>query len=306
MSETTGDNSPLLADMLKRQLIGGEKPVPSGSIPAQPDEDEAWQNRELRKIRAFQMWHSVLTPQPAARPAGEAAATRTEEKLGVDLGTIFKAMADQVTTAYSTLADLMKKNPQSNTDPYLQHLESELKEVKQTLQGAGADPLEAITSSYERMNQLSQVMREHLGIPASAPAAVVSDIVPQIQLEEVKQRTLLMQQQHDKEMAVLKRGFEKEDKRWEEEFSLKRLQFVENKRMRSKAGDLAEGLIGGLLDSFKVGGEGEEGIFAGGKSGKYRCPECGATLKLTDPNAAEVTCQVCHTPLVRPEEPPKG
>lgn len=242
------------------------------------------------KLRAFR--EAAGLNQEGSRQAEPRAA----EQFKVDVGAIFTAQTDLVKEALEKLHQARSVGPTSQADPYLQHLENDLTQMRLRLETAPADPLELLAQSSERMKMVAQTLKEHLGIPSGVQVGQ-GDVGRLIELEQLKQQGQERQHQWQEQMEEQRRQWAREDRRWMEEFKLKRMEFMDDRQARTRAADALEDLAGALVENIDAerSEEEEEGQVSQRvrKPKSFPCEICGERVQVASRDAEDATCSGC-------------
>ena len=229
------------------------------------------------RLKAFKQGAGMTDNPPPANPT-----TRTEEKLGINVGDIIKAQADMLTTMMTTMmakaSELQTKSP---NDPFFQYLVQEIKDLKGKHEAEPTDPL-AVISAFD---QIANVMKKHLGSPEGIKVTG-SDINALMELERLKMESADRQRQWQEEIEERRAGREMEMIRWQDETRLRWAEFKGKRESRDKAmGELSD-LAGAIIEGMEGGGGGVSRGVA------VKCPTCGEHLKVR-PGTKTVECSTC-------------
>lgn len=262
---------------LPAQLV--EKPKEKEKDPIEEIEAATYRGERLR---AFKHGAGIKDEQPPPP-----APTKSEEKIGIDVGAIFKSQSDVVNKALDKLSEVQKG---STTDPYLQHLEGDLQALQQKIEAGGVDPIDHLTQTQTKLDALFDSFKKRLGISESANVKI-SDMPTMIELEKIK---IASQEGHDRwteEMAEKKHRWEIEDRHWLEELELKKSTAANTQKLaekdeqrKDKAMTRLGDLVGGVIESIET----EEGYEASPKKEKAAQPP--AQERIIKPKKFKCTC----------------
>lgn len=220
-----------------------------GADPIQAIEEATYRGQ---RMRAF------------SKAAGLEEKPKEEQKIGIDVGSVVKALAEQNTALMLKVAEMMTARP---ADPLLTHLMQDLKETKEQLQSS--DPFEALTQTQQRYSTMLSQMKKDLGLPETMKANV-SDMPLMLELERIKGERDERRQQWDldREDRNKKWDFEREelhrrwvieDRRWEAEFQIKKLELEKTSQVKDKAfgelADLAQAIVSGIVEERASAGQ---------------------------------------------------
>lgn len=234
--------------------------------------------------------------------------TKEEEKTTVDLGSIFKSQSDLTTNLINKVVEAKEAAPKGGEmSLFLAHILQELKDTKDRMEemrnkppAPQVDPLDSILSTQSRMKQLTDSMREHLGI-TDLTNNRGGDLSIMIELEKIRGEAQERGRQWEESMFERKRSYEKEDRHWEADHLLRMQEYKDSKSNRNRAGDMVEDLIGSLSRGIEDARSAEEGEItfkatptSRSKSSrpKFKC-SCGNDVEMPPDGAASVKCERC-------------
>ena len=237
-----------------------------------------------------------------------------QQKVGIDVGAVVKALAEQNTSLLLKVTEMMTSRP---ADPLLTHLMDDLKETKEQLQSS--DPFEALTQTQQRYSTMLSSMKKDLGLPETMKANV-SDMPLMLELERIKGERDERRQQWDldredrnkkwdAEREELRRRWVVEDRRWEAEFQFKRQELENSSQVKGKAfgelSDLAQAIVSGIVEERASAGQIVSHQVAAQPpppppepektAANFKCDACGAPLYVPD-HIKQFTCPKCSAP----------
>jgi hypothetical protein len=242
---------------------------------------------------------------------------KTEEKTSttVDLGTAFKAMTDQNNNLMTHVMNMSQGTKAGQTDPFVQFMMGELKEMKTALMAAKenphqVDPWQAMDTYVTRYDGMMDKLKKNLNLPANLQLGTGNEGVA-IQLKNLE----LQQQERGLQFEVQKHQWdvEREDakevrleasRRFDMEHRLK-VEEIKDKQVRSDnitgwMQDLA-GAFAGAIDatggsqSLNVGAQPHPGEPPTFRASSLLCgtPNCETRVKIPA-GATEVVCPKCQ------------
>lgn len=227
---------------------------------------------------------------------------------------VAERIVERALTAAEKATESARTADRESMTTQLQYLREEIKEAKQ----GGADPMETYLRVGEQLEAVVDRLKGKLGV---SPGTVVqtSDLPAMIQLESLKMDREERQRQHDEKMKLEERHYQeakaerehqwdKEEKRWAAEFTLKKLEFDH----KSGTQDQALEKLGTLIESVTSGIQPGEGGGVGGGGGQpraqnsersqptsFKCTQEGCEGIVQIPATAKpgetVTCPQCQT-----------
>lgn len=256
--------------------------------------------------RAMGMDPPGTTPPPA----------RQEEKTStsVDLGAVVKALGDQNSNMLGHVIQMSQGTKAGSTDPFLQFMMNELKDMRQQLIQAQQhpqqkDPMEVMTQYVDRYAGLMERFKKDLNLPANMQLGASNENVAiQLKKMDLEQRERELQWQAQQQQWALEREDRKEDRllqreQFQMEHQLKVRELDEAaKKSADTAGwlqDLAAVFVGSVeqnapTSTINVAAKPPEP--AGYQPKAFRCqsgtPMCGARVPIAV-GAVEATCPQC-------------
>lgn len=180
-----------------------------------------------------------------------------------------------------------------------------VEEVKATVaagQAGRQDPLETYQKVGDILGNVVSSMKERLGIGKEVPAQP-SDIPNLLALEEAKMGHDERRHQWEVEREERKHQWEIENKRWEQDYRLRVLEFSDSRKVKERAGDALDDLLGSVIDSLETerGAAATEGEAETPGTPKvripksFKCKECGSIIEVAKDHdlAAPVICGSC-------------
>lgn len=271
-----------LREMIERNILGeapAQRPKDGPQDPlAQAEQDLA---RAVR-LRTLQSLSS-----------GQLAPGKVEESTRIDLGGIFNSLTNLVTNTLEQVSTTRKSSQAGGEDPYLKHLEAELKQVQERLAAPGLDPISQMVAANQQFKMLMEAMRDQVGISQPAPASG-PDMSYMLQLKRMELDAAERNRQWEEQMAERRREWQREDRRWQQEFRLREAEFEDSRATRKRAGSALENLAGSLLEGIDAE-RGEQGatVSASRKPKAFKCQECGQAVLVPSPEALEARCESC-------------
>jgi len=214
--------------------------------------------------------------------------SRVEEKYGVDIGAMFAAQSKMVTDLLSKINEM---GGSRSADPFLKHMEEELKELKEKQEQGQVDPLTLMTQSAAKFDEMAESMKKRLGI-TGMPQVGAGDMKSLLELEGMRGERDEATRHWQTEMEERRRQWQKEDQRWEQEFKLKMLEFEDKRKTRESAGSALEDLLEAVTESIEPGGQDKEVAEEAPepKPKAFKCSTCGTMIPYPPPEATEVAC----------------
>ncbi len=270
--------------------------------------------------RAFQdgaQLHAFYTAMGMQPPGAAPPPARQEEKTStsVDLGSVIKALGDQNTAMMSNVLQLAQGSKAGASDPFLQFMMSELKDMRQQLIQAKQhpeqkDPMAVMTEYVDRYAGLMDRFKKDLNLPANLQLGANNESVA-IQLKKMdldqRQRDLewqatMHQWDVDREERKEDRGLQREKFQMEHSLKVRELDDAA-KKSGDAAGwmqDLAAVFIGAVEQKAPLN-VGAQVVQQPEEPREYRAkaftcksgtPMCGARVPL-QPGAVEAQCPQC-------------
>jgi len=272
-----------------------EKPKEEKEAPDPVDQIEAAVYRGER-LKAFKQAAGIKEEAPPA------AVGKSDEKVTIDIGTIFKSQSELVQSALNKLSEGGKG---SGSDLYLEHLKEDLNDLKKQVSEGTADPMEVLLSTDMKLNTFVEQMKKRMGLPQSM-ATQPSDLPNMIELEKIKTAESGRHDRWTEDLAEKKRRWEIDDRHWLEDFELRKqaaadtqLLAQKDEQRKDKATSKLLNLAEGIMESIET----EEGYEAPARKQKAEPPPreriirpkkvkctCGKMLDVP-PDAAEVECK---------------
>ncbi len=299
-----------LEEKVRLMYAGELPPVQKGDKPDKEDEDF---KKELRGYR-----QELIKTNIAKEIMGTHKQEVTENKTSEQMGNLLQSVAASYNTLLGKVVDLQTRP--TGPDPFFQHLVEEIKESKQKYDVAieranenRQDPIVAISQYATFIAQLEEGLKKRLNIGEAQRIPSGDNVGLLLELEKMKMEHVESVHQWEVEGAERRRQWDKEDRRWEQEFSLKKMEYVDNKQNRERATDTLGDLLGSVIDGIdtqkgaevEVASEVEEEAIPRPiripKS--FKCSVCSNEVVVKEPEAKLVTCEGCKTQF---EFVPKG
>jgi hypothetical protein len=270
--------------------------------------------------RAFQdgaQLHAFYKAMGMQPPGATPPPAKQEEKssMSVDLGSVIKALGDQNTAMMGNVMQ-MSQSKAGSTDPFLQFMMGELKDMRQQLVQAQQhpqqrDPMEVMTQYVDRYAGLMERFKKDLNLPANLQLGANNENVAiQLKKMDLEQRDRELQWQAQQHQWNLEREERKEDRalqreQFQMEHQLKVRELDEAAKKSSDAAGWLQDLAAVFVGSVEQNAPGtalhvaakppaEEPAYYPPKA--FRCqsgtPMCGARVPITQ-GAVEATCPQC-------------
>ncbi len=269
--------------------------------------------KEGAQLQAF---YAAMGMQP---PGTHLQPVKQEEKssTSADLGAVIKALGDQNTTMMGHVLQLSQGSKAGASDPFLQFMMQELKDMRQQLIQAKQhpeqkDPMDVMTAYVDRYTSLMDRFKKDLNLPANTQLGANNESVAiQLKKMDLEQRDREMQWQATMHQWDVDREERKEDRnlqreRFQMEHSLKVRELDEaTKKSADTSGliqDLAAAIVGSIEQKVPAGinvatqvqqqPEQPAEFRAKAFTCKSGDPVCGARVPL-NPGAVEAQCPQC-------------
>ena len=231
----------------RREALGGTETKPA---PLSTDfEDLRRAQHEGMKAKVYQKALGIEPSDGPARPQGI--------NMSLDIGQLVQNQSANMMSAITAITEAQAKRPE---DPFLKYMLDEMKDVRAKLDNSGSDPIQNLLAAQEVLDTLSEKMKQRAGVGQAAPVGG-QDITALIELENAKadrderarQWTEAMEERRHQwtvERDDLVRQRAVEDRRWQEEFGLKKQEFEESRLTRAQAADGLGDLVKTLAASI--------------------------------------------------------
>lgn len=234
---------------------------------------------------------------------------RATESISLNVGEIFKGLSDlNVGLAKELLAK--KEQAQNPSDERLwTFMLAQLDRLQQRQDSAQSqqDPFAVVFDNLEKYKQVVTGLQQHE--PANLQLSQAGMNIESLKIQSLMQDS---KQQHEERMQTMTRQWDREDKRWLEEFKLKQQESNSNQRRAQEAGGFLEDLANALAGSLEPS-QGSS-IAAAPRPARlktFKCQPphgCGGIVQVASPDAIEATCGNCgliwDLPGYSPPSPP--
>jgi len=223
----------------------------------------------------------------------------------------------------SMLTELVKmqsgasRGGNTEQNEFMKFLIGEVKDLKTKIDTGSGDPFALVDEYNNRMGKITEDIKKGLSVQSSAPnvGSSIEALRVGIDIEKMRIEAADRQRQHEENMALQKRRWEVEDKKWDADFGLRLRQIdsdgKNNEKKVSAFQELAASVIGSIGTDESVGSGGKVQTpapqFSAPQPEQKKIPtsftchtvtdaetgtECG-TLVQVPPGAMQATCPKC-------------